>query len=86
MHFNMPQRQMLDHETTVARVRYFGTALPMEFALCLRMRQTLIQGVTQGGNKADFEVFKDQCSTFLYIPIVMTRAGIVELVIKHASN
>lgn len=86
MHFNMPQRQMPDHETTVARVRYFGTALPMEFALCLRMRQKSIKGVTQGGKKADFEVFEDHCSTFLYIPIRMQKAGIVELAIKHAAG
>jgi hypothetical protein len=84
MRFNIPQRQMPDRETTVARVRYFGTALPMEFALCLRMRQKPIQGVTRGTQKIDFEVFEDHCSTFLYIPIVMAKAGIVELKIKHA--
>ena len=86
MHFNIPQRHMPDRETTVARVRYFGTALPIEFALCLRMRQKPIQSVTQRGKKVEFEVFEDHCSTFLYIPIRMQKAGIVELEIKHGSG
>ena len=81
--FNMPQREMLDQETTRARVRYFGRELPMEFALCLRMRQSNIKAVAVEGKPVAFETFRDQCSTFLYIPITMEEAGTIELIIKH---
>jgi len=81
--FNLPQREMVDHETTIARVRYFGWDLPMEFALCLRMRQNNIKSVTSGGKQVQFETFKDNCSTFVHIPIIMEKAGIIELFIKH---
>jgi len=81
--FNLPQREMADQETTIARVRYFGRDLPMEFALCLRMRQNNIKSVTTRGKEVPFEVFKDNCSTFVYIPIAMQNAGIIELMIKH---
>ncbi|MBN1105094.1 MAG: hypothetical protein JXL84_16895 [Deltaproteobacteria bacterium] len=82
-HFNMPQREMLDQETTCARVRYFGRDLPMEFALCLRMRQRTIKAVAVQGKAIPFETFRDPCSTFLYIPITMDEAGTLELTIKH---
>lgn len=82
-HFSMPQREMPDQQTTVARVRYFGDDLPMQFALCLRMRRSPISSVTLAGRHLDFETFSDNCSTFLYIPVVMEHAGTVELIIKH---
>jgi hypothetical protein len=81
--FNLPQREMVDQETTIARVRYFGWDLPMEFALCLRMRQHSIKSITTRGKEVQFETFKDSCSTFVYIPIVMENAGTTELTIKH---
>jgi hypothetical protein len=81
--FNMPQREMLDPETTRARVRYFGRDLPMAFALCLRMRQRIIKSVAVQGKPVAFETFRDQCSTFLYIPLVMEEAGTLEIIIKH---
>jgi hypothetical protein len=81
--FNLPQREMIDQETTVARVRYFGWDLPMEFALCLRMRQKHIQRITRGDKEVPFEIFRDHCSTYVYIPVMMEKAGTVELTIKH---
>jgi hypothetical protein len=81
--FNLPQREMADQETTIARVRYFGWDLPMEFALCLRMRQNNIKSVTIGSKEVEFETFRDNCSTFVHIPIIMEKAGIIELFIKH---
>jgi hypothetical protein len=81
--FNIPQRETVDQETTIARVRYFGRDLPMEFALCLRMRQNNIKSVTTQGKEVPFEIFKDDCSTFVYIPIMMEKAGTIELIIKH---
>jgi len=83
MYFNLPQREMPDPETTVTRVRYFGKALPMEFALCLRMRQSPVKRITLDGRTVEFETYKDKCSTFVYIPLVMDRAGTIELTIKH---
>jgi len=83
MNFNLPQRELVDQETTTARVRYFGRDLPMEFALCLRMRQNNITSITSGSKQVKFETFKDSCSTFVYIPIEMEKAGTIELTIKH---
>ena len=82
-HFNHPYREMVDLETTVAKVRYFGDDLPMEFALCLRMRQKNIQGVSLDRKDIDFETFKDRCSTFVYIPLLMEKAGGCEVTIRH---
>ena len=84
-HFNHPQRETIDPDTTIARVRYFGDALPMEFALCLRMRQKNINRVSIEGREMDFETFRDRCSSFLYIPIIMERAGVLEVTIKHPT-
>jgi len=84
--FSLPQREMPDQETTIARVRYFGKDLPIEFALCLRMRQSPIDRITISGNEVKFESFEDTCSTFVYIPIVMKKAGTIELTIKHPSK
>ena len=78
-----PYREMKDTDTTIARVRYFGRDLPMAFALCLRMRQKNISNVSLDGKNIDFETFKDRCSTFVHIPLVMERAGVLEVTIKH---
>jgi len=85
-HFNHPHRQMTDPDTTVARVRYFGRDLPMEFALCLRMRQKTIKRVRLGGKEIGFEIFEDRCSAFIYIPLIMKKAGVLELTIKHSGK
>ena len=85
-HFNLPQREMIDLDTTIARVRYFGADLPMEFALCLRMRQNHINSVSLGGKDIDFETFRDKCSTFVYIPLLMERAGVLEVTIQHPAT
>lgn len=84
-HFNYPQREMKDLDTTIARVRYFGDDLPMEFALCLRMRQDRIDAVSMGEKDLDFETFRDRCSTFVYIPIMMERAGALEVTARHPA-
>jgi hypothetical protein len=85
-HFNHPHREMADLETTIARARYFGTDLPMEFALCLRMRQKNIRSVSCAGKEIGFETFEDRCSTFVYIPLVMEKAGVAEVTIKHPAS
>jgi len=83
MNFSALQREMPDPETTICRVRYFGWNLPLEFALCLRMRQQFIQGVSRAGKDIEFETFKDICSTYVYIPIAMEQAETIELVLRH---
>jgi hypothetical protein len=84
--FNLPQREIVDPETTIARVRYFGRDLPMEFALCLRMRQNNIKSITTRRKEVQFETFKDSCSTFVFVPTVMENAGTIELTIKHPQS
>jgi hypothetical protein len=84
--FNLPQREMVDQETTLARVRYFGWDLPMEFALCLRMRENNVKSVTAGSKELQFETFKDVCSTFVYVPIVMEKAGTIEIIIRDPAK
>ncbi|MFZ7110083.1 MAG: M14 family zinc carboxypeptidase [Desulfatiglandales bacterium] len=84
--FNHPQREIVDLETTKARVRYFGHDVPMEFALCLRMRQKNIERVSLGGKEIGFEVFEDHCSTFVHIPLMMERAGVLEVSIRHPAS
>jgi len=85
-HFNHPNREMTDLDTTVARARYFGSDLPMEFALCLRMRQKNIQSVSLAGKEIGFETFEDRCSTFVYVPLTMEKAGVLEVTIKHPRS
>jgi len=79
----MLQREMPDPETTVCRVRYFGQNLPLEFALCLRMRQKSIQGVFLSGKEIPHETFADICSNYLIIPTILEQAGTVEIVVRH---
>jgi hypothetical protein len=56
----------------------------MEFALCLRLRNSQpLKSIVIGDKKIVFKTFEDSCSTFVYIPLVMDRAGIMELTIKH---
>ena len=81
--FNLPQRELVDPETTIARVRYFGWDLPMEFGLCLRMRQRHIKRITVDAKEVKFDAFNDHCSTFVYIPTIMENAGTIEFVIEH---
>ena len=42
-----------------------------------------IQSITLAGRAVAFETFKDKCSTFVYIPLIMDKAGTIELIIKH---
>jgi hypothetical protein len=58
----------------------------MDFALCLRMRQDDITCVSVDGKDIDFETFKDRCSTFAFIPLMMENAGVLEVTIKHPSS
>jgi hypothetical protein len=58
----------------------------MGFALCLRMRKNNIKSVTIGNKGVGFETFRDNYSTFVYVPIIMERAGTVDVIIKHPAN
>jgi hypothetical protein len=36
--------------------------------------------------QVQFETFEDSCSTFVYIPALMEKAGAIEFVIKHPQR
>jgi hypothetical protein len=81
--FDILKREMPDPETTLAEVGYLGENLPLEFDLCLRMRQNLIDKVTIEDQEVEFETFKDKCSTFVSIPMTLKKAGLTKLKVTH---
>ena len=84
VNFDILKREMLeDPKTTLAEVGYLGENVPLDFALCLRMRQSVINGVKIDGKDVEFETFKDHCSTFLYIPMTVVKPGLQKLNISH---
>jgi hypothetical protein len=86
VNFNILKREMLeDPQTTLAEVGYMGENVPLDFALCLRMRQDVINGVSIDGEKVDFETFKDHCSTFLYIPMTVEKPGLQKITVTHEA-
>jgi len=84
--FNVLKRELINPEVTLAKVGYIGENVPLEFALCLRLRQKLIKKVIIDDREMKFETFKDNCSTFLYIPITLKEAGILNIKILHESS
>jgi len=83
--FDILKREQPDPETTLAEVGYLGENVPLEFDLCLRMRQNLIKEVIVEDQKVEFETFKDDCSTFLSIPMTVKKAGLLRLKIVHET-
>jgi hypothetical protein len=47
------------------------------------MRQNLIKKVTAEGQEVEFETFKDNCSTFVSIPMTLEKAGLLRLKVTH---
>ena len=83
MYFDTLHRFMPDASTTVAKVRYIGKDLPLDFAVCLRMRHDKFDSVTSAGKPVPYETFKDGCSTFVYAPVRMAKPGTLTLTLKH---
>jgi hypothetical protein len=84
--FDVLRREMLDDpETTLAEVGYLGENLPLDFSLCLRMRQDVIKKVLVEEKDTPFETFKDDCSTFVSIPVTLKSAGKMRVRIMHAA-
>ena len=82
--FNVLNREMLESgEETVAEVGYMGDKAPLEFELCLRMRQKDIRKVTVEGSEVPFETFRDNCSTFVSIPMCAEKPGVQHVTIGH---
>ena len=81
--FSILERELIDPETTRAKVGYWGENFPLEFAFCLRMREKVIKKVRVEDWEVAFETFRDRCSTFLYIPMSMEKEGVVNLEILH---
>ena len=84
--FDVLKREMLeDPEITFAEVGYLGENFPLNFELCLRMRQGVIKKVLVHDRKVSFETFKDNCSTFLSIPMSINKKGLSKVKIIHES-
>jgi hypothetical protein len=83
LYFDILKREMPDAETTTAEVRYTGGQLPLDFHLCLRMRQKTIRDVLVQDRRTSYETFEDSCSQYLMIPICMQQAGSVRVRIVH---
>jgi hypothetical protein len=82
--FDVLKREMLeDPEATLVEVGYLGENVPLDFDLYLRMRQDVIKEVLVEERKSKFETFKDDCSTFISIPISIKNAGKLKLKIIH---
>ena len=72
-------------EATVAEVGYAGDKAPLDFELCLRMRQKSIKKVTVEGQDSPFETFQDQCSTFVSVPVCAEKPGVLHVTIEHEA-
>ena len=84
VNFDILKREMLeDPTTTLAEVSYLGENAPLDFNLCLRMRQNVIKKVTVEDKEVRFETFKDDCSTFLYIPMTVKKKGLLKVKVTH---
>ena len=83
-HFDILRREMLeDPKVTLVEVGYLGHGVPLKFDLCLRMRQDDIKKVLVEEKEARFETFKDDCSTYVSIPISLKKAGKLKLRVLH---
>ena len=84
--FDILNREMLESgEATVAEVGYAGDKAPLEFELCLRMRQKSIRKVTVEGKNSPFETFQDRCSTFVSVPMCVKKQGVLHVTIEHEA-
>ena len=72
-----------DPKVTTAEVGYIGENVPLELDLCLRMRQDRIEKVLIEEKEVAFDTFKDNCSTFLSIPITLRKPGLLKLKVIH---
>jgi hypothetical protein len=53
------------------------------FELSLRMRQNTIKTVTVDDRPVDFDTVKDNCSTYVFIPLSLTKAGLSHITVTH---
>ena len=84
--FNIIRRTMGNNlEATFARLGYMGENDPFNIELCLRMRQSVIKKVFVDGREAKFATFKDNCSTYVSIPLEIDRAGTFDVKISHEA-
>jgi hypothetical protein len=84
--FDILKREMLkDPEVTLVNVGYIGENLPLDFELCLRMRQDIIKKVIVEKQEVKFETFKENCSTFISIPMSIKNAGLSKVKIIHEA-
>lgn len=74
-----------DPEVTWVKVGYLGENVPLDFELCLRMRQDMIKKILVEKQEVKFETFNDHCSTFLSIPMSIKKAGLSKVKIIHEA-
>ena len=67
--FNLPWREMPDEENHNGQGTFaLAIQAPLEFALCLRMRQNPIHSITMGGKKVNYETFQDSAPSISTSP------------------
>ena len=76
------RRMEKDHGVTLAELGYSGEG-PLKCELCFRMRQDKIKQVFLGDKEVEFDTFKDNCSTYVSIPVSIEKSGMAELKIIH---
>lgn len=84
VNFEILKRVMLDNpEETLVDVGYIGNNVPLDLELSLRMRQNTIRTVTVADRPVEFDTVKDNCSTYLFIPLSLTKAGLSQIKVTH---
>ena len=82
--FDVLKREVGDEPTvSTAEIGYIGNNVPIEFMVCLRMRQERIEKVFVEGREVPFETFKDSCSTFLSVPVTLEKPGLLKINVIH---
>ena len=82
--FDIIKRGVGDEPTvSTAEIGYIGADAPLDFEVCLRMRQDRIEKVLVEDQEVSFETFKDKCSTFLSIPVTLKKPGLIKIKVIH---
>ena len=84
-YFDVLRREMPEPATTQAEVRYIGERFPLEFNVCLRMRQSDIRQVWVDDREVSFETFTDNCCVFVSIPVNLKDSGHARMTIRHGT-
>ncbi len=82
--FDILKREMGDDPgKTAVELSYIGENVPLDFDLCLRMRQRRIEKVLVENRETPFETFKDTCSTYVSVPVTVRKPGLLHIQVVH---